>query len=284
MALKDLVASIKRKEVLMPYLRNFLESENKRHKGRLMRSDEIVIKDAELTIKAFKERKAEYNHGREFQGEFFHPSRLGTCLRALFFEAKDAPKNRGYKDDSIWREFMIFETGTYVGVIFANLCERAGILKQREVPIMNRKHKVVGHADVWVTIEEEDYVVEVKTINAVQFSKLLQPQDSHRRQVMAYMKCLKVKKGLVVYLEKDRHATKEFVVEFDPDYYAEHVKGRIDRHFYSVNHNELPEKEGTTPQLMPCRFCCYTEVCFGTIQLRKFTDSLKSDKLRPHKL
>lgn len=266
MSLKTLVNSIERKEVLLPVLRAFL----RRHyedeaSGKISRKAGVVA-DSLLAIETFQERIEEFNHG-EVTGEYFHPSRLGACLRALYFEAKGAPKNQGADSDDIFRTHMIFETGTYVGVLFANLCARAGVLVQREVAIQDPVRKILGHVDIEVKVDGQKYPVEVKTINSRQFTMLTQPHESHKRQLHAYMKSRGYKWGIVIYLEKDRHQAKEFLVEFDEKFYRQFVAERIEKHFTGLRRNILPDREGAGPNEFPCRFCAFTTVCFGSTNL-----------------
>lgn len=271
MSLKTLLKSLSAGEVLLPRLKEYLQ--NIGPAGH--RDKNVVIEDARMTIRTLKERMKEYNHDDPIDGEFFHPSALGGCMRAAFFKAKNAPRDAAESDgDDLLRTLMIFETGTYVGILFQNLCERVGLLTRREVPIVDRVNKILGHADGELLIDGIYYILEIKTINARGFYSMTAPKDSHMRQIMAYMHSLNRKWGIIVYLEKDRHSFKEFVVPYDPVFYKNSVRDRIDGYFRSLKTNELPEQEGISPKTMPCSYCPFTTVCYGTPQLEKFMKSL----------
>ncbi len=275
--LKTLAASIRNGEVLLPYLRNYLAEENKRYRGGLMKRKEAVIADALMTIATFKERIAEYNHG-EIVGDYFHPSALGTCQRAMWFDRHGATKQVEQAEDLL-RTNMIFETGTYVGVAFMNLCERAGCLVRREAPTVSKKLRILGHADGVVKIEEVTYVLELKTINSNNFRQITAPKDAHKQQAHAYMKVLGLKWAIVLYLEKDRHQFKEYVIPFDPTFYEKHVAKRIDNWFKVRDSKTPPPKEGDSPNMMPCSWCAFKRVCFGSNELAKFMKAKGSPAL-----
>jgi CRISPR/Cas system-associated exonuclease Cas4 (RecB family) len=269
MSLKALAKSLNRGEVLLPVIRQYLSKRyEKLLKGNGARK-KVVIEDALMTIKCFKERIDEFNHG-EISGEFFHPSRLGSCLRMLWLDHKGAPRDSAPTSEDLLREHLIFETGTYIGAMIQNLCEAAGVLVQREVPIVDKAQGILGHADGTLLIDKVDYVLEIKTINSRGMMNLVKPQDSHLRQTHAYMKSLGIMQGIILYIEKDRHTVKEFVVTFDEGFYKKYVKDRIATHFKNLKSAKPPEREGEDPKMYPCMFCAFKRVCFGTAELKKF--------------
>lgn len=281
MSLRQLISSIQKEEILLPHLRAFLAKEASKEGASLFKRKKVVIQDSLMTIESMRARISEYNHGEQIEGDYFHPSALGACMRMIWFDRKKAPKDDPprRKDEDLLRTHLIFETGTYVGLLFANLCQRAGILVKREAPIKSAALKMLGHADLVVRLNGLEYVVEVKTINSRQFNEVLKlnkPQKSHRRQITAYMKGLGIPRGMVVYLEKDRHRTREFVMDFDQEYYERIVRARVNRLFRHLRKNIPPKKEGLNPNKPPCLFCEFTYVCFGTTELNAFLKKQKS--------
>jgi CRISPR/Cas system-associated exonuclease Cas4 (RecB family) len=277
MSLKTLIQSLTRKELLLPRLRSFLIKESVKHEQKLFQNRDVVIQDAWMTIRTFKERIKEYNHG-DFVGEFFHPSQLGACKRAVWFDRFNAPKNSKPVDvDDLLRVHLIFETGTYVGVMFQNLCARAGLLTRREIPIVSRKYRILGHEDGEVKLDGELMGLEIKTINARQFAEVKKreaPKETHVLQLNTYMKCVQQKRGIIVYLEKDRHQALEYVIEFDQRLFDKSQRA-IDLFFHQVRQRKLPEQEGATPNEFPCTWCDYSHVCFGTRELKQFLKTVK---------
>jgi hypothetical protein len=192
-------------------------------------------------------------------------------MRQVWFDAVDAPRKIIYTGDSLMKDHLILEGGTYAHIMFQNLCERAGYLIDRELGIRSDKLKIIGHADGRLTIERLAYLLEIKTINSRRFTLLGgKPQEGHKRQIMAYMKALQMTIAIVIYLEKDSHRTKEFVINYDEGIFRREVAPRIDYFFRSVRKNIMPLREGANPRAFPCTFCPFTRVCWDSEVTKKF--------------
>lgn len=267
--LKSLATSLANKEVLLPHLRTFLLAEQAAIAAGKTSHTKIVMQDAKMTIECFKERHDEYNHGRKHEGEFFHPSRLGACMRQVFMShfCEEAEDKTG---DTLLREWMIFETGTYLGVFFQNLCERAGCLVKREAPIKNPKLRIIGHADGIVKIRDVTYVLELKTINERGYATTNSPKPDHIRQVHAYMRGLKIYKTIIIYINKNTGQLKEFVIDFDEKVYEWQVKARINYYFNRIRKKQLPPREGANANAFPCTFCSFQRECWETATLNSW--------------
>lgn len=279
MSLNTLIKSLSKGEILLPLLRNFLEEEYRKECAGEVRHKEIVAKDAQMTIDCFQDRLNTYNHG-EPVGEFFHPSQLGACLRQMWYGVKGAPSNSKPTADELLKRHIVFEMGTYIHVLFQNLCERAGVLECREKTVNSRLHKLLGHADGILKIEGNRYLLEIKTSNSRRFTQLTkEPQHSHRKQMMAYMKALKLDWAIIVYINKDNSATKEFVIPYDEAFYQKECAKRIEEHFDNLKQSVPPKREGLHPDQMPCSFCEFSRICFDSQMEGKFLKTLcKSGK------
>ncbi len=175
------------------------------------------------------------------------------------------------------RSYMVFETGTYVGVLFQNLCELAGVLESRETPVFSKRLKIVGHADGVLKLKGRR-LLEIKTINSRGFTSLVGPKEAHKQQIHAYQKALNLTEApaVLVYLEKDRHGIKEYSVPFDPEFYLQKVERRIAKHFRHEKEKTIPDREGTTISALPCSWCDFKTLCWNEpAKLRKFERSLK---------
>lgn len=268
--LKDFAESLKRGEILIPKLKAFLEKEARRERKGLIEHADIVKEDARLSIKTFKERREEYNHRAKLEGEYFHPSQIGACMRKLVFHELKAPCDEATEGEALLKNHLTFEIGTYFHVMFQNLCERAGLLTRREIAIMDKKLRIVGHCDAEFFIPNKTYTGELKTINSRQFTALTEPHEAHRQQVTAYMKACGREDALIIYFDKDRSAVKEFPFRFSEKFWLTKVKFRIDLFFDSVKNRKLPPREGESPYKYPCMFCPYARICFDTMELKKW--------------
>lgn len=276
MSLKTLLASIKGKTILTPILQDFIAKQNRLVlKGKISKKTGVV-KDAKLTIKAMKERIKEFNHGEDPEGEFFHPSALGGCLRRTWFAAKGADPEPRAKADEL-RDHFVFEVGTAFHTLLQNLIERAGIMEAREVAIMDVKEKILGHCDVVIEVEGVRYVVEIKTINLRGFASVAkQPQHAHKIQAHAYMKPLKADWAIILYYCKETSAVREHVIQFDPKFYKQWVRDRIDGYFQKVRKNVLPEREESTA----CSYCPFAGLCFSKPHLEKFMKGVQKGTIK----
>jgi hypothetical protein len=269
-SLTSLTASIGKGQILLPVLNDFLAKEEADVQKGAQSKKKGVIDDAKLTVSAFKERIAEFNHGEEIKGDYFHPSALGGCLRATWFAYLNAPGQRPSGDDPV-RTYLTFEQGTYIHVILQNLCARAGILVEREITIQNAKLRTLGHADAVIKIEGVKYVLEIKSSNSRNFMLLTkEPKHEHKMQLHDYMRCLNINQGIILYMDKDRGTLKEFVVHFDREFYMEHVFRRKNKFFKALHSLTPPKVEGFTLRSPPCSYCKYAGLCYSPVQLRKF--------------
>jgi hypothetical protein len=281
MALKDLIKSVLKGEILLPLLRRHLEKEKDEIEKGIITDADVVIADADMTIRCFEERKKEYETRNNFNyghTPMYHPSALGVCARKMWYGAVRAPRDRVNDGGEILRSELIFETGTYVHVMFQNLCEKAGVLVRREIQIVRPDLQIIGHADGELEINKERYLLEIKTINARQFALLNEPHHAHKRQMTAYMKALGIKKAIIVYYNKDRHDLIEFVFEYSEDFYKKEVETVVKAHFHAVGHLIMPPREGTNPRRMPCMFCEFTSVCYDTFEAEDFAAEIERRK------
>lgn len=270
MSIVALAQSLQRREVLLPRLKAFLAKEREELEKKGMRDKDIVMQDCALAIAAFTARKDEYNHREKLEGQYFHPSALGTCLRQMWFGAMGAPPNGDPTGSDLLRQHMIFETGTYKHIIFQNLCERAGFLTQREIAIKSKGKMLLGHADGELLIDDKKYLLEFKTANSRQFSMIREPKEGHKKQAMAYMRVRKLKAAIIVYENKDTGQLKEFLVLYDSNYYKKHVRSRIRKYFRFVQTKTIPKREGEQANLFPCTYCEWSRVCWDTFELKKW--------------
>ena len=260
--LTTFAASIKKGEILLPILREHLEKEERRIQKGLVSHQDVVKQDAKQAIDCFKARYTEYNHRTELEGEYFHPSQLGQCLRKLFYEAKKVPADSKPYGDQLLTQSLTFEIGTYFHVLFQNLCERAKVLVRREIAIVNPKLRILGHGDGELLIDGVRYLLEIKTSNSRTFLALTDIKHEHKMQITAYMRTLGLKWAIVIYVDKDRSTLKEYVYAYDHSFWLKTVKPRIKVYFDSLESNVPPDREGTNPNKFPCSFCNVRETCY----------------------
>lgn len=279
--LRSFLFGISRGDILLPMLKSFLLKEGREVLAGMRKSRDGVVRDAELTIACFKERARTYNHqssGPDKTKDYYHPSAIGRCQRELWYSHFDAPSAKGdVTGEEMLKTFLIFEIGTYGHVMFQNLCDRAGVLKSREVAVVDHLLRIIGHCDGELSIAAQgDPLLEFKTINLNGFSRLTEPKEAHRDQITVYMALLKKKSALVVYFCKDTSELKEYRVNFDEALWNDKLKPRIAAHHRAIKLRKQPAREGDSPMRFPCSYCAYNRICYETLDQTKFLKSIKA--------
>jgi CRISPR/Cas system-associated exonuclease Cas4 (RecB family) len=278
MSLSNLIKSITGGEILLPVLRKYLIKEADLLDSGKLKHHEQVKQDALMTVKCFLDRYADYNHGTGDYEGYFHPSQVGTCQRALWYGHKGATPNESFNGNLVLRDHFTFEFGTYFGVLFQNLCERAGVLKSRESLVVCHKYKIVGHADGELLIDGREYILEIKSTNDRRFTAIQKaPNESHKKQVMTYMNVRKLKWAIILYYNKERASFKEFVIPYEESYFQKECLPRITSMQKSVKGNVPPPREGSNVRLFPCSFCEFSRICYDSELEKDFLTKLKND-------
>jgi len=184
---------------------------------------------------------------------FYRPSLLPSCLR---------------------RQFLIYKRGVIVpegkmglfkiGEMFHEFLDRtlkAGGLEVKEVEapfIMvcfcgGELIRVNGRADLILSVDGEEYVVEVKSVRKLP----REPFKHHVQQLNLYLGAYGIKRGFLIYLEKQALAHRIFPVEFS----LEAFKLLIDR--AAVLHRHLTNDDMPAPdaERWECRFCEFKAEC-----------------------
>ena len=175
-----------------------------------------------------------------------HPSSLRhDCPRRLYYELSgEVPTDPENKTISPQLQ-RIFDTGTWWHTFIQSLLRRAGVLVGAEVEVKDPDRFIDGKTDGLIKIPhfDERVLLEVKTMNGFQFSKLLQPVEDHLFQASLYGNVLKVKYILFLYINKDTCEYKEYFVPVSPTMVKE-----ADSIIY-------PVKESVEEGIAPKRIC-----------------------------
>jgi hypothetical protein len=143
----------------------------------------------------------------------FHPSSLHKSPRELYYNYLEGDNNQEF--DS--RLYRIFDNGHDVHARIQRYLKDIGILKKAEISVENAEYEIKGHADGIIEIEGAEGVLEIKSMNANQFYSCYEPKPEHLTQISAYMFCLNISQGCLLYECKDNQELKEFYVKLDPN-------------------------------------------------------------------
>lgn len=184
----------------------------------------------------------------------FYITDAGKCPRAVFFKFKNAPKEP--IDARIMR---IFEHGESIHRNIFNILYRLKIGCTTEIPIPAQEI-VSGRADAILCMNNENYVLDIKSINSMLFRKLAEPKEENVYQVQLYMHFFGIKKAILLYVDKDMQELKEFFIDYDETL----CKSLMDK-FYAlkaqVESNILPARLAEYPRNWQCTYCAFKDVC-----------------------
>lgn len=187
----------------------------------------------------------------------FYITDAGKCPRAVFFKFKSAPR------EAIEPRLMrIFEHGEHIHRNIFNILYRLKIGCTTEIKIPDQEI-VSGRADAILCMDNENYVLDIKSINSMLFRKLEEPKEENIFQVQLYMHFFGIKKAILLYVDKDQQNLKEFSVDYDEKL----CRDLMDK-FYAlkekIEKDVVPERLSDYPKNWQCQYCQYKDVCKNT--------------------
>ena len=184
----------------------------------------------------------------------FYITDAGKCPRAVFFRFKNAPREA--IDARIMR---IFEHGEHMHRNIFNILYRLRIGVTTEIPIPSQEI-ISGRADAILCINNENYVLDIKSMNSMIFRNLQQPKEENVFQLQLYLHYFKIKKGILLYIDKDQQEIKEFFVDYDPEL----VEGILEKFNVlkgQVETNTIPARLAEYPKNWQCNYCQFKDIC-----------------------
>lgn len=184
----------------------------------------------------------------------FYITDAGKCERAVFFKLKNAPK--APMDARIMR---IFEHGENIHRNIFNILYRLRLGVVTEVPIPSQEI-VSGRADAILCIGNENYVLDIKSINSMIFKGMSAAKEENIYQIQLYMHFFNIKKGILLYIDKDRQEMKEFFIDYDEalcNSLLDKFKDLKDK----VEKNLLPARLTDYPRNWQCSYCAFKDIC-----------------------
>jgi CRISPR/Cas system-associated exonuclease Cas4 (RecB family) len=158
--------------------------------------------------------------------------------------------------------------------------EKTGVVKQKEEKISHNNPPIFGVLDLLVEINENDVIVEIKTVDDIGFDRIRQygkPRSYHVLQLLIYMKILDLGTGAVLYENKNTHEMMVFPITVTPEY-KEFITYMFDwmREVYSAwQERKLPKRPFKTKTKV-CQSCPVVNTCYqlpdGDISIKKRRD------------
>lgn len=186
----------------------------------------------------------------------FYISDAGKCHRQIFYSFKNAPKKQ------IEPNFLrLFDLGNHVHqMIMRSLLNIKGIRVVATEINIPPQEIISGRADAIISEGEELYVLDIKSMNSRTFGYLKEPKEDNVLQVQLYLYYFHIKKGILLYMDKDKLLLKEFVVDSDTKQ-VEKLLGELNALKGQIDSNVIPQRLNDYPKNWRCRYCKFKTTC-----------------------
>jgi len=223
----------------------------------------------ELIDKIYLEREMNRRKKGKERIRFFI-SEAGKCPRNIFFKFKSVPAEEIEPE-----RLRIFEEGEIIQQRILRHLFSLGIVRATEIEIP--PHELIsGRADAVISFTEKNlselgitkegdvevgipYVLEIKSISGKINSKRL-PIPEHINQLQLYLHYFKIKKGILLYLNKDTQEIHEFILEYDKNL-VEKILEWFSKLKEKIELNVVPIRLSDWPDNWQCKNCEFFEIC-----------------------
>lgn len=161
------------------------------------------------------------------------PSAIAGCERQAAFQFLGV-QGKKRKDPELQ---AVFDQGHWVHHRWQyNFLDMQAIMPHRiqvlgiEAPVIMPKLYVAGSLDISCKVHSPEknrwhkWVIDVKSINDFGFAHIYRtrtPKEEHVRQLIAYMRAKKIRRGALLYDNKNNQNVHIFPVQFDPEEWSE---------------------------------------------------------------
>jgi CRISPR/Cas system-associated exonuclease Cas4 (RecB family) len=175
------------------------------------------------------------------------------------------------------RMLRLFDRGDYIQMQILNSLFSMGLVRASEVGIPPQE-LISGRADAIITLDNELYVVDFKSMNSMIFKKLNEPKEENVNQLQLYMHFFKIPKGILLYISKDDLDLKEFLIKYDKNRAEKLLKNLFDLKI-KIDNDIVPEITLETKTNWQCRYCQFKEICkiagYKDIKWQNFKEKIK---------
>lgn len=202
---------------------------------------------------------------------YFHPSTIlkESCQRKIQYKFCRYAFKEDILDDMLEKDIFklfgrdiekaaklkrIFDNGNDVHDRYARYFDEMGILIEEERPLYNEGYRIKGFADDILNLDG-DCIIEMKSMNTMQASKLTKPVKDHEIQLQFYMYLTGIHRGFVVYENKNNQDIIEFYLTYDESKIS-YILERIEDILNKTKEDKLADKK-----MSSCRTCPYKKYC-----------------------
>jgi len=205
-------------------------------------------------------KKALKKKQRPMEVGVFHASGISGCPRKIYY-GYIFPKEYDLKT------LKIFHIGHKIHELLQKLIEENSEFERVEVekPVMvtdiETDLNIHGRIDLVGYNKTDKIVVEIKSINSLHYiEEDNKPNQHHVEQLQVYLRCMRAKKGLLVYVEKSNLNIKTFYVEYDDELFKNILK-RLRLIYKCQKEGSSPNRIDGYPSNWECRYCKFKKEC-----------------------
>lgn len=192
----------------------------------------------------------------------YYPSEIGHCMRQSWY-SYTSPKPT---ESSLLR---VFEAGNRVHNFVVDVLKSEKTpeveLVESEMPLSIDLGDLIisGRIDnlVRLKMNQELVLVEVKSTSSTRM--LTEPKIAHIMQLQLYLHAKELKKGMLLYLEKNTYQSKVFMVDYEKTL-VDQIMDRFRALHKALITQTVPEPEGRLIKdwQWMCRSCPYRQECY----------------------
>jgi hypothetical protein len=207
------------------------------------------------------------NAPRSRDDTMIHVSSLEyACERAMYYRITKAPKTNTPVTQFSPALMRTFAVGQFYHEYIQNDLIELGLLREKEVRVLNKPLHLIGHNDGEGELNTEEYMLEIKTMNSFAYmnAKKRGVSDSHKYQASVYLEERKIDRVIFMYVNKDNSELMEFPMERKA--LVKHKDDAYEKINYIGEHVSIkkePERTCVTPTDKRALGCVYCNLCFG---------------------
>lgn len=184
----------------------------------------------------------------------FYITDAGKCPRAIFFKFKKVPR-----EEMEARVLRMFDHGDYIHRLILNTLFSLGIVRSSEISIPPQEI-ISGRADAIITLNNDIYIIDIKSMNSMVFRSLTQPKEENIDQIQLYLHFFKISKGILLYVNKDTQELKEFLVQYD-EIRSQALLADLSNLKVKIDSDVIPQRIPGYPNEWQCQYCQFKEIC-----------------------
>ena len=208
----------------------------------------------ELIDKFYLDRERERKE-RGKERTRFYISEAGKCPRSIFFRFKQAPAREIEAE-----RLRLFEHGNYIHQLILRPLFSLRLIRATEVDI-SPQEIITGRADAIISVNGEPHVLDIKSISGrMNLEKMKEPKIEDCYQIQLYLHYFGIKKGILLYLNKDTQELREFPITYNNEL-VKKLLANFEKLKSKIESDIVPPRLIDFPEGWQCRYCEFGEIC-----------------------